>query len=879
MARAAPLALATLAGLSAWLSLGALAVVDRSIGARVGSLPPWWLLAVFVAAGVGVVAWRGFSTRQLLPLALTILPCLPWLPGGVPPAFLIWYGPPAVLVWVLAIGGVLAPALGAVGRRRVVGSPEVAPWVAGLAAALMFAAGAVVLQPRLPSGDEPHYLIITQSLLTDHDLAIENNHARGDYYPYFGGELRPDYLRRGQDGQIYSIHAPGLSLMLAPAFALGGYPAAVVTMIGLSALGVSLLWLLVWRLTGVAAAAWAACGLWATSAPGYFHAMTLYPDGLGALGTIIGLSALVSLERRQTLGLGRLAATGLALAVLPWLHTRFALIAGVLGLAVAARLLGRADRVRAVGALMAIPLGFALAWFGYFWIIWGTPSPAAPYGHYTQGSWSNLAPGLPGVFLDQQFGLIPNAPLYALALVGIVALARTHPRLALEVALLVVPYTLAVASYRMWWGGFSAPARFLVAVLPAAALPLGILWTRSGAGLKAMALALLALGWALVIPRVVIDQGSLLYNSRDGVDLLLDWANRSVNLPLAWPSLHRDAPVPALVDAVWWLMSVALAGTLAAKLAARAGAAWLLACAALAFAAMGAATIVWNGQASRPLTPNSSALDLLHRWSSSLHTVGWQSRPFRLLPPAEVLTRLQLTSSSRTPARTSSPPLFTAPLVPAGDYELILSGAHRPGGELTVDVSRAGRPLDVVGLREGNLQPGRLVLELPVRVRSLTISGDSRARETVSAVALRPRLVRDSARMPGIAHRGALYGDTRVFFLDDDAFMEATGFWTRAEATTSLIVDTRRLGVPIPTEPPALTLRAGVVATTAIVSGDAWSQEFSFEPGQSHSLPLPASGAAEAWQIWIESGAGFRPGEHEPGSRDFRNLGVWVSVP
>src|ERR1700704_7188088 len=78
-----------------------------------------------------------------------------------------------------------------------------------------------------PGADEPHYLVITQSLLRDHDLAIENNHLRGDYREDFGGELRPDFLRRGLNDVIYSIHAPGLPALLAPAFAADGYPGAV----------------------------------------------------------------------------------------------------------------------------------------------------------------------------------------------------------------------------------------------------------------------------------------------------------------------------------------------------------------------------------------------------------------------------------------------------------------------------------------------------------------------------------------------------------------------------------------------------------------------------------------------------------------------------
>ena len=83
------------------------------------------------------------------------------------------------------------------------------------------------MQPQLPGGDEPHYLVITQSLLADGDLRIENNHRRGDYRAYTALELKPDFLKRGVDGQIYSIHAPGVSVLVLPAFALAGYPGVV----------------------------------------------------------------------------------------------------------------------------------------------------------------------------------------------------------------------------------------------------------------------------------------------------------------------------------------------------------------------------------------------------------------------------------------------------------------------------------------------------------------------------------------------------------------------------------------------------------------------------------------------------------------------------
>ena len=76
-----------------------------------------------------------------------------------------------------------------------------------------------------PAGDEPHYLVIAQSLWRDGDFKIENNHQRGDYREYFSRDLDPHYLTRGADGEIYSIHPVGLPMLLAPVYASAATPA------------------------------------------------------------------------------------------------------------------------------------------------------------------------------------------------------------------------------------------------------------------------------------------------------------------------------------------------------------------------------------------------------------------------------------------------------------------------------------------------------------------------------------------------------------------------------------------------------------------------------------------------------------------------------
>ena len=141
---------------------------------------------------------RGSAPSYTRPSGLLWLPYLPW---DIPAAFLIWQGPIETAVWLAIVVGLFArspiawwPTLDHAAR-----DPRKAPWLAGAVVALCALAGFTALRGVIPNGDEPHYLAVTQSILLDGDLRIENNHARGDYLSYFGGRLRPDYLQRGDE--------------------------------------------------------------------------------------------------------------------------------------------------------------------------------------------------------------------------------------------------------------------------------------------------------------------------------------------------------------------------------------------------------------------------------------------------------------------------------------------------------------------------------------------------------------------------------------------------------------------------------------------------------------------------------------------------------
>ena len=74
------------------------------------------------------------------------------------------------------------------------------------------------------TGDEPHYLIIAASLLRDADLDVRNNYQHDVRTYEIYGPVRPHAWRRG--GELRSFHAPGLGLVLAIPFGIGGVIAA-----------------------------------------------------------------------------------------------------------------------------------------------------------------------------------------------------------------------------------------------------------------------------------------------------------------------------------------------------------------------------------------------------------------------------------------------------------------------------------------------------------------------------------------------------------------------------------------------------------------------------------------------------------------------------
>ena len=862
-------AIILIAASSAWLTGGALTITSSRPGApRLGLAPsPAWLAFWLVAGCIAFLATRSTSRRFAL-LLLSGIVIMPWLPGSVPAALYVWTGPLRVWLWIVLLAGLVVPT--AIRRApswltRTVCDPRRAPWLAAAIAAAAYLAGAWQVFPQLPTGDEPHYLVIAQSLIKDHDLQIENNHRRGDYHDYYAGDLRPDYLRRGQNGEIYSVHAPGLSVIVAPVLALFGYPGVLVFLALVSAWATALTWTATWRVTSDAAASWFGWATAALSAPFFFQSFVVYPDAPGAALVMVGVLTLVD---DRPLSPRRIAATGAALALLPWLHTRYAAAAVMLGLMLCVRL----GSTRRIAALLAIPLVSAAGWFGFFYAIYGSPDPRGPYGGSTQSDMANLGRGLVGLLFDQQFGVLTAAPVLLCALAGIVVLLRRAPRLAVALLLLVTPYGLVVSMYQMWWGGNSSPGRFVIPILLPLAIPAGVWFqTRRGHTGKLLGFGALTVSLLTTVTLAGVDRGILLYNFRDGSSRLLTWLSPLVNITTAFPSVFQTTPSAAFLHGLVWLAAVALTAAAGIITERRSGertpVALSMGLAAIATSAI-ALSIVWRDHGVRPaMTPAAATAAFLRTYDPDSRQVAIRYSPIRRVRARDLLTNLTLAEAGTDPASGEAPAIALFRL-PAGVYAVEgTGGTSQTAGPLTVTVDGEFGPQWTWPL-DDSAAPWRREFSLPAPVRALAIKG------AAGHIVVRPVSVAGSNQQvaAGFPEHVARYGPAVVFLVNGQAFMEPGGTWVEGGRSADFLVSADA-GTPV-----RLLVRNPPVSNVVTLEGDGWRQYFVLAPGEERTTTLPILPGSPTLKMRVTAAHGARPAEFERGSTDTRFLGCWIET-
>jgi len=477
----------------------------------------------------------------LLPLGLAhIDPLVERLPS------LGLFRGPAALVLV-AVAACLALARALEGQRPgwAAAMARAPAWLL-LVASLAVCAGAGLRHSSglQVSGDEPHYLVMAQSLWRDHDLDLRDEYDGEEWAEFVPGPLRPHWGAARADGRPFPAHSPGLPLLLAPAYAALGREGCVLLMALIAAAAALVCRQLALQLTGDRAAS-AIAWLAATGPPLFFYSFHLYTEAPSALAA--GASLLLLLG---TPGAGRAALAALLAAALPWLHVKMIPAAAALGLVALVRLRGRA-----LAAFLLVAATAAASFALYYWSVFGVASPLALYGGVPADarvlSWRSLA----GLFLDRSFGLLPIAPLFLLALAGLPGVLRR--REGWPHALVGLAVLAPLVSWRMWWGGQCPPARFLVPMLPFLVVALTLRFAGARTGLARWWPGLLLTGASLSAVAVAEPAARLLLNRGNRPTRL--WAALSEGVPIGdyLPTLTHASERDARLALVW-LVALAL---------------------------------------------------------------------------------------------------------------------------------------------------------------------------------------------------------------------------------------------------------------------------------------------------------------------------------
>lgn len=434
-------------------------------------------------------------------IALLVLP-LVVLRGRTLATYYLTHGATWLFVWLLwrrglAFDPLLVAALQFALLMLFVAIADNVRWSANRAAVIALVVYAFAI-PRMTDkpidGDEPFYLLVTESIVRDFDLDLANQYRELDRTASGRTDLVPqpgDPVRSG--GRQYSRHEPFLPFLMVPGYLLGGLPGAVATiaLFGVLLVRSTMRWL---EDEGISAdVCRAVFPLFAFGAPVLFYATRIWPEVPAAFCFVEALRGMRAHRVKRWLP----AVFGLVM-----LKLRFVLVAvGLLAthFLVERRALrpsgfgGRAKRPALHrGVLVA---GVILAPMLLLWIISGSPLNVHSWRELLPTHPENYVTGLFGLLLDGAAGIAFQAPFF---LLGIYAITRWREtprgfRLGIFASLLYILYLLPRDE---WHGGWSPPLRYVVFLMPVLALGAASMWSRVSRGVAGI-IAIWTIGVAM----------------------------------------------------------------------------------------------------------------------------------------------------------------------------------------------------------------------------------------------------------------------------------------------------------------------------------------------------------------------------------------------
>jgi hypothetical protein len=540
----------------------------------------WWLLtAGLVLLQVIIVQW--FLRRSRRPL-LRLLVTSFWFPVQLP-WLLLWGYERTAWGWAAGVAGFLAvlaaTAQGSFLRSSLRAALRLAHLSRLFGAILRWGAGSLrMVWQRLQrehnllvlllicysaisfflpfsegvsptNGDEPHYLLMAHSLAHDGDLHLLNNYQQQHYRHFFHSTL--DTHLREYHGRIVPHHTWGLPFLILPAYCIGGRVGVLLFLNILVALAIVALYR-VCRLFLPRSLAFGSILFLALTYPIITYSHQIYPETVAFAIVSFVLLDIVTPPKRAgaTGGESSLAAAlrarallvGLLLSLLPHLHYKM----GVLSVILYALFLWsyRARLLLVLRWSLGPVVLMASLFFLMLHTIYGTISLdilRIHHGSFETPLWQVAAYGIPGLWFDQEYGLMFIAPISLLSLPGL--WFCWHNRIARPY---VTPFLLLYAIYHAvngaywdWNAGLSPVPRYLIPVLPVLILSttcaIAFCWRE-----RLWIPLLVAGGLQLWILDIVLQRRHFVYGFREGSNTILRALYRAHHLTDVLPSFYLE---------------------------------------------------------------------------------------------------------------------------------------------------------------------------------------------------------------------------------------------------------------------------------------------------------------------------------------------------
>ncbi|OGL44574.1 MAG: hypothetical protein A2161_01915, partial [Candidatus Schekmanbacteria bacterium RBG_13_48_7] len=346
------------------------------------------------------------------------------------------------------------------------------------------------LFPLFPlTGDEPAYLLITDSLIFDGDLMLYNNYRSNQHILRFtkpGYEL---FTHIGKNKKHYPHHGIGFPLILFPfyfwSWELSDYWFHFVLRLPIL-LMTALFLALTYRMLsqyfkGDTSPFWFSLIL-IFSSPFLFYSRLFYPEIPIALSTLIIVNILLN---RSVLTFLNLFLCGCCLGIFPWFGIKYLALETGLTISLIIHLIfSKEFRINRL-IILLMPVLFLLSmYFVFQYSLYGnlnfidkytTRLPAGELQFYQEHPtiksvidvWPYLLkraiPRFVGYFLDQRHGILLFAPIFLVFFPGLIYEIKLNWKLS---AVLLLPFVFHIGLYSLFgsWGGYTPPTRPLLAV-------------------------------------------------------------------------------------------------------------------------------------------------------------------------------------------------------------------------------------------------------------------------------------------------------------------------------------------------------------------------------------------------------------------------------